>query len=342
MSRYPLLVSPTFVYTRLKAIIWCESGTAYITQVEAAAGRALAAILHGLIRDGNTKPLVINCRGVLTIDDRALDAIKAMIADLSFPVVFCSVNYAVASRLAAELGPPITRDDTGDDCYAVFAGVARKSDEWQEMLSSIKDAEDLEVATFIRDCYQAHEGGGKMRVSSTPLKSSGVLNARKIIAKSHSFVWACLKMADIVDELIRSSHFRQSQGRLLAVSLRASPFAAAIAFLLTGRPFEVEIVDHLGPHHAVLEEDYLRPSGGALRYVFIGDFILGGTELKIAQYYARTKGAILEHAIALGRLLPRKAYGPRVDVRTLVSIPECCPEAEFELGLRDDDAESAK
>ena len=56
---------------------------------------------------------------------------------------------------------------------------------------------------------------------------------------------------------------------------RGCPFAAALAFM-KGEPLDLEIVDHMGPKLAILEEHHLNRVRRNLDYIYVGDFVVGG------------------------------------------------------------------
>jgi hypothetical protein len=87
----------------------------------------------------------------------------------------------------------------------------------------------------------------------------------------------------------------------------------------------LEIVDHLGPTAEVIEEYSIERSGVPGSYVVVSDFMMGGTEIKIAREHARRRGSRLAGICVIGALLPPEDYQLGVPVEPLVSLPECAP-----------------
>lgn len=337
MRSLPVLHHEDFVYTRLKALAWVANETILPTVLQANAGKALSYLFDRVERN---KPLVINCHGINVIDDHALDSIRGALESHQRPLII--VN-------AGALKPQFDRDLGQYDLYRVdgvtvmvpgAASIERATAE--RIVSQFPKLEQKNVTAFIKECFRQYPDKKMHRMASTPLMSSGVFDARHIISDSEKFIWVSMLMADrleaYLDAGLENEGQRQDAGtlnkpknfRLLAVSLRGSPLAAAVG-LLTGRQQSIEIVDHMGPKYRILEEHSLRLSAGNEDYIYIGDFVVGGTELKIAQAYARSKGAMLRHAVVIGSRLDPAEYQLDMDISYLVKLDECCPPTTFQF-----------
>ena len=92
-------------------------------------------------------------------------------------------------------------------------------------------------------------------------------NARRIIFEPISFLWVTLSFVDKLEDFFHTyqngillqtnaeSEELKRRISFLSVSLRGSPFAAALN-LLTDFANQVELVDHMGPRFKVFEEPY--------------------------------------------------------------------------------------
>jgi hypothetical protein len=198
----------------------------------------------------------------------------------------------------------------------------------------IQEAKKVDADTlrnYIRESFHKHDSGKYELLHSTPILATGIYNARHIICESYKFNWTLLHLEEELDKLVKEWDPRKHC--ILSGSLRACPFAAALAFMKTS-PISLEIMDHFGPHSAFLEEHDLasssRPKG--LEYVYVSDFMIGGTELKIARAWASQKGNSLSKALFLGTLWDPKAHSfTKVDVARLVSLKGLHPQAKHSL-----------
>jgi hypothetical protein len=189
------------------------------------------------------------------------------------------------------------------------------------------DLEQVRLRKFVADCFHPHLDNNQkpvmQRMESTLLWANGVFDARVLISNPSTFTWVCLAMADQLDGLLARENVPPGPKRLLSVSLRGSPFAAA-ASLISQAQLPVEIVDHMGPKHRILEEHRLERLGEQAQYIFFGDFVVGGTELKVAMTYAHTRECSLNHAVVIGALKEPKDYfaSSGIEVLPLVSLPQ--------------------
>jgi hypothetical protein len=159
--------------------------------------------------------------------------------------------------------------------------------------------------------------------------ATGVLNARALIANPVTFVWISLLLTDLFQQVIEEA--KPKTNRILAVSLRGSPFAAAIRILANRFSPSLEIIDHIGPKHELLEEHVGQNEMQGGEYILVSDFVIGGTEIKIARAYAMAKGAILKNAITIGSYLSGPEYGDAVRLQSLVDISSVVPKLEYKF-----------
>ncbi|HVG33128.1 MAG TPA: hypothetical protein VM911_08610 [Pyrinomonadaceae bacterium] len=336
MRRLPVLHHEDFVYTRLKALAWVANETVLPTVLQADAGKALSQLFNEVEPN---KPLVINCRGINVIDDHALDSIRGALQPPHRTLVL--VN---AGELKPQLDSALGRYDlynVGGITVMVPGDAQIERATAARIIEQFPELEQKNVKNFVRDCFRPYPDGEMHRMASTPLLASGIFDARPLISDPERFVWVSMLMADRLEKYLDAGlgNAGEAQGsgttdkpknfRLLAVSLRGSPLTAAVG-LLTGRQ-DIEIVDHMGPKYKILEEHSLRLSAGSEDYIYVGDFVVGGTELRVAQAYARSKGATLRHAVVIGCRLDPDEYQLDMGISYLVKLEECCPTAKFQF-----------
>jgi hypothetical protein len=176
-------------------------------------------------------------------------------------------------------------------------------------------------------------------LNSTPYRANGRFDARLILERPADFLWISMLMADLVETAIAET--LAAAPRLIATSLRASPFAATVSRLLT-TGCDLEIVDHMGPSHSILEEYPVAHTARPASYVYIGDFLIGGTEMKRCEIYAHCRGGRLVAAVVIGSLFepahdnrtPDEAAGhPYPSNMTILKLAELSQRMVVETGL---------
>src|ERR1043165_961473 len=293
MRRLPVLHHNDFIFTRLKALAWVANKTILPTLLQADAGKALTYLAE---HDYPDKPLVIDCRGIIEIDDHALETTKRALHKHQRPLVLINSNQLQPS-ITNDLGGYDSRFQVGNIPIIVVGPGSIDRPMAERLIAQISDTERLHITNWVGECFRRY-ANGMQRMASTPLLSSGVFDARALIADPVKFVWISMLMAHRLEQYLDKALENTTQDggqltrsfRLLAVSLRGSPLAAAVG-LLTARQKNIEIVDHMGPKYKIFEESSIRTTMIEEDYIYIGDFVVGGTELRIAQAYSRSKGS---------------------------------------------------
>lgn len=329
-TRIPLIHGLGFLYTRLKGISWVASDGHLPTIIQRAAGDRLLQMIR---TQRPSEPLFICCKHVVEVDDYAMQPIRDALPTTSRTVVFTDAEK-IHKYLIDALGNALEtkRLDSGGECMVYGRALPDSSKLWS-VADALPDLEINHMKALVAGCFHKYEAG-LARLPSTPILATGEFDARHVISDPDSFVWAVLLMEDQLEAIIGSRGCeegpKRTQVRLLAASLRGSPLAAGVQ-VLSSREAEIEIVDHMGPRHKVFEEYRLGPLNAGGEYIYVGDFTIGGTELRVAQAYAVAHGARLSDAIVLGCALSPDQYGAPPRVRPLVTLPECCPEGKYEF-----------
>jgi len=317
----------------MKALNWVTSGGLNPKMVSVDSIKSLETLLQTASQ--NTKPLVVNFQGVVDVQERVGEIIRPHLQNQknSLIVLNCS---RLLTRLKAEFGrTKRILDEDSYDC-AVFGGTQFEFKDLKGFYDNAAELENKTVRNYVNLSFRPFDH--EKRLHSTPLLASGVFNARSIISSREQFIWTTLLMAEHLERSLEvmETEFasKGSSGgvpsRILAVSLRASPIAAAIS-LVSSRELPVEIVDHMGPKHVIMEEHSLAGGAQGIQYVYVGDFLIGGTELKTAQMYAISKGCRVGCALVLGHWLPIQDYkdnlGPHLTFTSLVDLSSCRDDA---------------
>jgi hypothetical protein len=330
MRQFAIIRTQDFVYLRLQALVWAEPSTSSPSTVTQPVGNILGQVIA---QQSTDLPLVINCFGISCIHDRSMAAVSSEIECSAVPLIFLGadgINDQLRSGMC-DRPPDATYKSLAYGLLAVYQKGDQSSAQAEHWCKEALEAEQKHIERIVRNSYKAFDEG-MSRLASTPLLASGIFNARGLISNPIAFTWISLLMAQKLDEVAKQT----APSRLLAVSLRGSPFAAALGFLSS---ITFEIVDHVGPRQKILEEYSVKPYVRGTPYIYVGDFVIGGTELKVAEMYAATKGCPLKHAIVIGSLLSPQDYGQaagnsgaaNLHVHPLVNLQHICPNAKYEL-----------
>jgi hypothetical protein len=297
------------------------------------------------------RPLLVNAGGVAVFYDHALDALARWLTRPTRPIIFYNTDE---QSLVDALGSYDARA-THQGVTAFIYGLSNAS--LSPLAAHIEDAPTLEkehVEKCVREAFYLFPK--PRRLASTPLMANGTFDARLVIADRGPFCWISLNLADRLEDYLNdrwsdvlahnsdeASEFNSDRGlsesgevqrpmiqlpRLLAVSLRGSPMAAAVG-ILSEMEDRLEVVDHVGPKHRILEEHSLRGDSFRGAFILIADFIVGGTELKIARNYAHHRGGVLCHVVTIGTVLPTEDYMTDVSISRLVDLTKVCPEVRY-------------
>ena len=329
MNRIETIVTTDFEYLRLQYLIWRCNGLQFPNKLQANAGQVLADIID----NGNDMPLIINCSKVTSVANYSLETVIQKIHS-SKRKVFFLYSSGIGEELRnllkefnsiAVKSYSNTYFENNNEAETEYI-VANSTDNVIELCKSATDDEIKRVKGFLSKCFTNE--GKFFRLKSTPILTNGVFNARKIISKPHMFMQTCLLLNEKASYVINNS--KPFKFRIISVSLRASAFAGVIGQL---NKIFVEIVDHMGPKYKLLENSKLSFDEQDFEYLFIGDFLIGGTEMKIANTYAHFKGSIIKDAIFLASLLDPKDYESDINISTLITdkLKEINTEVEYKL-----------
>ncbi len=316
-----------FVYSRMVGIAWNANRLLQPTVLTADAGNALLGCVQNKRPEA---PIVLNCKGISTIEDHALSAFKEYLKQTGRQAIILipSSQDQLGKEVDSELGEVFSQKHRIDTTHAhIYGKQDVTSGQVAAVIEGAKKLEQSFVTKVISESYRAFDK--PERLESTPLIASGVLNARSLISDPRKFIWISLLLADAFQAVVNEAKPRTV--RILAVSLRGGPFAAAVRVLSDTLSPTLEIVDHIGPRHEVLEDQRFVCDFTGGEYVLVGDFVIGGTEIKIARAYALAKGAKLNCAVAIGSFLDPSAYSQTVTLRSLVQLPEVVPELKYEF-----------
>ncbi len=335
MFKKLIITESNFVYIRLKALIWEKNGLISHATLTFSAIESLREIFENSeIR----KPLIVSCKGVVDCGDRGLENFFSEVVKRSQrPIVFIHTNSLI-DPLIDTLGrigsnAPNYENIPKKNILKVNCDGNSIQINLQTLNSDIQDVEQRFITDTIKACYKRNDTG-QIRLLSTVVMAGGEFDAGKIISEPHLFIWMCLFLAEKLDLYIKNEIEEKEKNpnapeiKLLAVSLRGCPFAGAVSLLINK---SYDTIDHLGPKHKLFDIELLNNFKKGVRYIYMGDFIVGGTEVKIAKAYAELLGCELNHAIVLSSLLEPEVFKDNFILISLTKIKDVIPDAEYQL-----------
>lgn len=323
-----------FIYIRLKALIWINNGLAAHSTLLYSAVESLKFIYENI---DTRKPFIVSCKGVVDSGDRVLENFFSDVVNKSArPIIFIHTD-SFKDFIINSLNKI---DETQAPSYEPIPAeriIKVNCKEPIPVLKNInKNIEKIEgkfISDTIKSCYKKDDTGQR-RLLSTVVTATGEFDARKIISEPNLFIWMCLFLAESLDNYIKTEIENKEQNpnapeiKLLAVSLRGCPFTSAVSLLINK---SYDTIDHLGPKHKLFDVELLDNFKKGIRYIYVGDFLVGGTEVKIAKAYAELLGCELNHAIVLSSLLSPEVFKDNFSLITLTRIKEIVPDADYQL-----------
>ena len=221
-------------------------------------------------------------------------------------------------RLRPELETDLQRlthqINSNSDYMVVPRGALRPSE------SQVQDAlflEDRYLCQVVKESARSlNTEDSNKRLRSTPLTSSHFFDASRILGNHCDYIWFVSRLA--VDmkslvSLVRSRHGDQDLKevpRILACTRNGATLASAIQSFLSHLWFDslrIDVVDRFAPTQRMVEE-YDGGDGQNLEgqrwYVYVGDFTIAGTEIKIAEAHSHYRGIPILGGLVIGSVLP--------------------------------------
>lgn len=321
-----------YIYIRFKALIW-HSNCLIKHQTVLQSGIKLLEDVYLNIH--SSLPLVVSFKGIVDTERPFENFFSETVFNKKRPIIFIHnesfSDNIIQSILRVEKSkrPKYESDSIEPDIIKVSCS-SNEDKIVKGLIKKIEIAEQEFLKKAIRDCHKPVSH----RLLSTVVTANVEFDAARIISEPHVFVWVCLFMADKILEFIKekfqgdSFNPNSSNIRLLAVSLRASPFASAVSFLINKG---YDTIDHLGPKHKLFDVELFENFKKGIQYIYIGDFTVGGTEIKIAKAYTELLGCELNYAVVLSSYLKPEIFKEVFTLVPLTLINDIVPDAEYKL-----------
>lgn len=298
-----LYIINEFVYLRLQALIWNTNALGRRSKFLDKANEVLIDIIDNV--DTN-KILVINCKRVNDFGQNLIDLALTQERINKRKIIFIETELLHDSLISSikGLNGGIYNNSSIKVISPIHSAYNFSNKEYEEIINKSKKIEEEEISKIIIESYNEYDEGYKP-LPSTAILAQGEFNACSIISSPKNYIWISLFLADKVEKFILNEIKPTNMLRLLGVSLRGSIFTSSVAMLLG---IDFDVVDHLGPRHKLYEIDFFENKTNKYQYLYIGDFIIGGTEVKIAKTYAQVYGNNLEHAFVIASLFKPERF----------------------------------
>lgn len=277
--------------------------------------------------------ILINCNDIKDIDDHFVDPLNKYLSN-NKNVIFFSTDgkSVVVNHLITHLNKDIrnnakhfSENNTESYCF-VEGGLSNI-----QVKNIINDALILEISWLTKEIgYTYKKFDKETRLSSTPLIARGEFNAFMLISDSLKFRWVAILLAEKINRVIQDE--MRSSYTIIAVSLRGAAIAGAvweILYFLSGP--KMHIVDHIGPRHDILETPSREPNIQLGDCIYIGDFLIAGTEAKIASAYCNFLSGRVRHAFVIGKYTKQNSLGNGVKLHSLVNLRDCSDDLYYSL-----------
>lgn len=324
IRNHTYLILTEFVYVRLKGLVWAYNSLTNPNNLDKNASDSLTEIY---LHVESNKPLVIDCKGISGITDHAWDSLFKEVELLKREVIF--INFQkIEQKINSgkkEFCTSLKMQNT-DLAFIIFHENIKfqiDSDTFLQVEKYIIER----IAAFINASFYKYDDSKYYHLTSTPIYANGEFDSASIISNPESFFWTCLRLADEVEKIIQLHRIGgvNITTKILTVSLRSSPFGAAVALLLG---LQLETVDHFGPILKNFEID--NTVSVVSEYIYVGDFTVGGTEIKISKTYAFMRNSKLDHAVVIGSLFPKETFR-EFHLHPLANLETACPSVRYSL-----------
>lgn len=321
LNQVPILSSEPIHYARMQGLILAAGALQRPQAIASDTGNLLANILTALPKGAM---LVVDCKNISFFDDHALEPVsRALATKRSSLLLIDTAN--ISGDLTTVIHAPIrASSEEGGRFQFIFCGHESPPNNVEKIFS---DCQKLEADAVQRALKASVTHFSPRRLASTPVTTNVAYDARKILSSPRHFIWITLLLADELRTVLQELKSPRTPV-VMAVSLRASPFAVAAA-LLTSTP--CEIIDHMGPTPKILEDQFMFDSRGQQESIYLGDFCIGGTEIRIAQTYALLRGRSMRRGLVIGSLVEEPSAFSGIQLHSLTKLRSICPEATYEL-----------
>ena len=329
----PFLIHSDFVYSRALLFSWeSDSNPTSLTQTN---GQYFLKRAQEMLAVHSCKVLLLNCNLVSDVDDHFIKPLIELVMQKKLSIVFYSSDKQneLISHLEEHLSEQdypnqLTKRSSGTRFFHFYSEKLCEA-KWDEIK---ENAEKLELDSIKKLVHSAFVSvGDGIKLSSSPIHASGHFNATKLLSHPEKYRWIVLLLSELVNRVLIENK-QSPQFAIVAGSLRGSILAGAIKEILDyiWEPKFI-IFDHLGPKHNFSQNPRQEKLPKDFPCIYIGDFMIGGTELKLAQVHTSLLGGNLNIAFLVGKYTQLNTLNDQIGLNSLVQLSDCCPDLSYKL-----------
>lgn len=306
------------LFSRAQALVWVANGLSFLDLFEKSSGNLLGKIIDTCPAE---KSLIINFKGIIRFDDHCLDEVYNSLKGNKKQIIIINGEHLLHDFIKLKKDKPINvNHDTTNKI--IIIGNSRTID-IVELLDEREKSAKIYINNVLKSTFSKFDNF--KRLCSTPFLANGEFDSKKIIENPKDFMWISFYLSDKLSQIIETE--KLSNVLLVSASLRGSTFNSILGIL---NELDFINIDHIGPIHKLYDLNNLDLKHRNRNYLYIGDFVFGGTEIKLTKVYASFVGAKLNHALVLGSLFDSSVFTD-FKLHELNTLREITTEAKFKL-----------
>jgi hypothetical protein len=296
MSKKLYFETTNALVTRAQALVWIANGLTYLDLFENSSGKLLSEIIDNCAQE---KTLLINFKGILRFDDHCLDEVFNSLVGNTKQIIIINGEHLLGDLIKLKKDKQV--NISHDSIKRTITIGSSRVVEIDKILRERDEIVESYINVVLRSTYT--EFDDFKRLCSTPFLAKGEFNSKEIIESPYDFMWISFYLSDKLARIIEIEKLNEIV--LVSASLRGAVFSSILGIL---NDLEYLNIDHIGPIHKVYDINSLEEKHRNKNYIFIGDFVFGGTEIKLTKAYSSFWGAKLNHALVLGSLFEPEVF----------------------------------
>lgn len=296
MSKKLFFETSNTLFTRAQALVWIANGLSKLNLFEIRAGKLMSEIIEELPEN---KSLIINFNGIIRIDDHSLDEVYKSLQGNSKQIVITNGENLLEDFIRLKKDKKVNINHDASEKIIILGNSQPIT------FRKLEEEKQSHIGKYINSKLKLTftEFNDFKRLCSTPFLANGEFNSKKIIESPNDFMWFSFYLSDKLTDIVKEEKLKNVV--LVSASLRGSVFTSILGIL---NDFEYFNIDHVGPIHKVYDFNSLNINHREREYFYIGDFVFGGTEIKLTKVYTSFVGARLQHALVLGSLFESSVF----------------------------------
>lgn len=318
MNRNLYFETTNLLFTRAQALVWVANGLSMLELFEKSSGKLLSEIID--ICDEH-KTVLVNFKGIIRLDDHCLDDVYNSLNKNRKQLIILNGEHLHEELIKLKKDKQV--NISHDSANKIIIIGNSKNVSFPGLMAERAEAVSRYISTVLKSTFTKFEDF--QRLCSTPFLANGEFDSKRIIESPKDFMWFSFYLSDKLSQLIETE--RLIDVVLVSASLRGSVFTSILGIL---NDLKYINIDHIGPIHKVYNTSAFDSEYVSYNYVYVGDFVFGGTEIKLTKVYVSLGGGKLNHALVLGSLFESDVF-KEFKLYELNTLRAISPEANFKL-----------